>query len=36
MQAAVGLSQLEKLDYFVQRRRENFDMLTTRILNWPR
>ena len=32
MQAAVGLSQLEKLDYFVQRRRENFDMLTTRIL----
>ena len=31
MQAAVGLSQLNKLDYFIQRRRENFDELTSRI-----
>jgi len=31
MQAAVGLSQLNKLDYFIQRRRENFDGLTTRL-----
>jgi CDP-6-deoxy-D-xylo-4-hexulose-3-dehydrase len=33
MQAAVGLSQLEKLDEFVRRRRENFDSLTARIKN---
>ena len=25
MQAAIGLSQLDKLDYFIQRRRENFN-----------
>lgn len=31
MQAAVGLSQLEKLDEFVRRRRENFAGLTARI-----
>jgi len=28
MQAAVGLSQLDKLNHFVARRRENFDALT--------
>ena len=31
MQAAIGLSQLNKLDYFIQRRRENFNGLTTRL-----
>lgn len=31
MQAAVGLSQLNKLDEFIRRRRENFDGLTSRI-----
>lgn len=31
MQAAIGLSQLNKLDYFIQRRRENFDGLTARL-----
>jgi CDP-6-deoxy-D-xylo-4-hexulose-3-dehydrase len=31
MQAAVGLSQLNKLDQFIKRRRENFDGLTARL-----
>ena len=31
MQAAIGLSQLNKLDYFIQRRRENFAGLTARL-----
>lgn len=31
MQAAVGLSQLGKLDLFIKRRRENFDGLTARL-----
>lgn len=31
MQAAVGLSQLKKIDHFIARRRENFDGLTKRL-----
>lgn len=31
MQAAVGLSQLDKLGHFVARRRENFDALTAQL-----
>ena len=31
MQAAVGLSQLGKIDHFIKRRRENFDGLTARL-----
>ena len=31
MQAAVGCAQLDKLDYFVQRRRENFDFLKSKL-----
>jgi CDP-6-deoxy-D-xylo-4-hexulose-3-dehydrase len=31
MQAAVGLSQLDKLNHFVARRRENFDVLTAKL-----
>lgn len=33
MQAALGLSQLNKLDYFVQRRKENFNYLFKHFLN---
>jgi CDP-6-deoxy-D-xylo-4-hexulose-3-dehydrase len=32
MQAAIGLSQLRKVDYFIERRRENFAYLTDRLL----
>jgi CDP-6-deoxy-D-xylo-4-hexulose-3-dehydrase len=31
MQAALGLSQLSKLDYFVERRKENFNYLINRL-----
>ena len=31
MQAALGVSQLDKLDYFIKRRNENFNGLTKRI-----
>lgn len=34
MQAAVGLAQLEKLDSFIQKRRENFDFLVTQLANY--
>lgn len=31
MQAACGLAQLDKLEYFIQKRRENFDYLKNRL-----
>lgn len=33
MQAAIGLSQLDKLDIFVQRRRDNFKMMIDRFIS---
>ncbi|MGD1282487.1 lipopolysaccharide biosynthesis protein RfbH [Mycobacterium seoulense] len=33
MQAAIGLSQLAKIDGFVQARKDNFDYLTSRLSN---
>ena len=35
MQAALGLSQLEKLDYFVKKRKENFNYLYTLLEDNP-
>ena len=35
MQAALGLSQLAKLDHFIARRRENFDYLFDRLKEVP-
>ena len=31
MQAAVGLSQLKKVDHFIERRRENFDYISQKL-----
>ena len=31
MQAACGLAQLDRLDYFIERRRENFEFLRARL-----
>jgi CDP-6-deoxy-D-xylo-4-hexulose-3-dehydrase len=33
MQAALGLSQIQKLDFFVQRRKENFNYLSEKLKN---
>jgi CDP-6-deoxy-D-xylo-4-hexulose-3-dehydrase len=33
MQAALGLSQIQKLDFFIQRRKENFNYLSEKLKN---
>jgi len=33
IQAAIGLSQMDKLDYFIQKRKENFDYLYDNLKN---
>ena len=32
MQAAIGVSQMDKIDHFIERRRENFNGLTRRLI----
>ena len=34
MQAAVGLSQLNKLDKFIKKRKHNFNELTSRLKSY--